>query len=252
MAISSSCVFHFTKSKEALKGILTDNFKLSYCREEARLGKGGSNSHVPMVSFCDLPLSQVKEHIASYGSYGIGLSKDWAKKNQLNPVLYIEKDSLLAESYYKASKYFISKKSRDLAEKQEKEFKDSIFALVDILGYVKNYKGDVTRSDGAIHEDYTFYNEREWRYVPKYEGYLWVKSAVSFGNEEYKARAIKKIEDARLKFEPNDIKYIIIESEDEISELVSHLLHAKSKFSYEDVQKLTTRIITLDQINNDI
>ena len=50
-----------------------------------------------MVSFCDIPLSLAKDHIKTYGSYGIGMMKEWGIKNNLNPVVYIERDSLLAK-----------------------------------------------------------------------------------------------------------------------------------------------------------
>lgn len=252
MAISPSCVFHFTNSSDALIGILNNNFKLSYCREKTKYGIGGSDLRVPMVSFCDLPLSQVKNHIASYGFYGLGLSKDWAKKQKLNPVMYMDRGSLLSESYYKAAKLLTSKENRELAGKQSKDLKDSIYALIDVLGYVKNYQGDVERQDGSVIKNYRFYDEREWRYVPKYEGYLWIKNNSVFADEEKKTAALSKIDGHRLVFEPNDIKYIIIKDESEITDFVRHLQAAKSKFSYEDVLKVTTRIITLDEINNDI
>ncbi|MCW0410683.1 hypothetical protein NB709_000559 [Xanthomonas sacchari] len=205
-----------------------------------------------MVSFCDLPLSQVKNHITSYGSYGLGLSKEWAKKQKLNPVMYMERDSLLSASYYKAAKLLTSKENREIAGKQSKDLKDSIYALIDVLGYVKNYQGDVERQDGSVIKDYRFYDEREWRYVPKYEGYLWIKNNSAFSDNDKKAKAQEKLEEFRLVFEPNDIKYIIIKDESEIARFVRHLQDAKSKFSYEDVLKVTTRIITLDEINNDI
>jgi hypothetical protein len=252
MPVSSSCVFHFTNTKDALLGILRDNFKLSYCRERVLYGHGQSETYVPMVSFCDLPLSQVKDHILSYGSYGIGLSKAWAIKKGLSPVLYVEKDSLLAESYYSASKFFISSKTIEFAKKQEKGFKESIIAMIDILGYVKNYKADLIRIDGSIYKNYIFYNEREWRYVLKNDDYIWVKGAKTHNDPELWQDACGKIDDFRLEFEPNDIKFIIIKDEGEISEFVRHLQDSKGKFQFEDVQKVTTRIITLDQINNDL
>src|SRR5689334_8614782 len=97
MAISSSALIHFTKQKSSLKGILQRGFHIFYCLENLNLDNRGKSRHYeaayPMVSFCDLPLSEVKNHIDKYGSYGIGLKKDWAIKNRLNPVLYFEKSS---------------------------------------------------------------------------------------------------------------------------------------------------------------
>jgi hypothetical protein len=97
MGLSSNSIIHFTNSKESLIGILNDNFKLFYCKENIIIGNRTFEFAVPMVSFCDIPLSEVKAHIEKYGKYGIGLTKEWAEKQKLNPVLYIEKDSFLSK-----------------------------------------------------------------------------------------------------------------------------------------------------------
>lgn len=89
MGLSSNSIIHFTNSSEALKGILRNNFRITYCKETIQLDKQTVTFHVPMVSFCDIPLFEIKNHIDSYGNYGLGLTKEWAIKNKLNPVIYI-------------------------------------------------------------------------------------------------------------------------------------------------------------------
>ncbi|PWK80346.1 hypothetical protein LX99_00811 [Mucilaginibacter oryzae] len=54
-----------------------------------------------------------------------------------------------------------------------------------------------------------------------------------------------------LSFEPQDIKYIIIKHDSEITEFINVLRSAKGKFSYNEVDRLTTRIITTEQILSD-
>jgi len=93
MAISSNTLFHFTKTKENLLGILQDTFHPRYCLEKFGVGDMETEAAIPMVSFCDIPLSQIKNHLKIYGRYGLGLSKRWAKKRGLNPVLYLRKKS---------------------------------------------------------------------------------------------------------------------------------------------------------------
>lgn len=67
--------------------------QLTYCHEQYSLDYETHDSYYPMVSFCDIPLSLAKDQIEKYGSYAIGMTKEWGIKNSLNPVVYIEKDS---------------------------------------------------------------------------------------------------------------------------------------------------------------
>ena len=93
-AISSSTLFHFTNTLENLLNILTVEFRPHFCLEDfSILSRKSSPTKdqgiaVPMVSFCDLPLSQVSKHMETYGYYALGLSKAWGMANGLAPVLY--------------------------------------------------------------------------------------------------------------------------------------------------------------------
>ena len=95
MSISPSTVFHFT-SKKGLEGILSDNFKLKYCVEKLNHSTRPVEVAIPMVSFCDIKISEITEHIEKYGHYGIGLSKEWAVEKGLNPVVYLNSSSKFA------------------------------------------------------------------------------------------------------------------------------------------------------------
>lgn len=96
MPISSNALFHFTSTFRQLGAILENKFKLTYCYEKYSLGHETHESYYPMVSFCDIPLSIAHNQVKAYGNYAIGLTKEWAIKNKLNPVLYIEKNSHLS------------------------------------------------------------------------------------------------------------------------------------------------------------
>ena len=97
--LSSSTLFHFTNTAEKLLGILENEFYPRYCLEEWTVVKlGTTEPHeiaIPMVCFCDLPLSKISEHLQFYGSYGIGLSKQWGVIKGINPVLYLNKGTFI-------------------------------------------------------------------------------------------------------------------------------------------------------------
>lgn len=97
MQVTSDTLFHFTTSLRNLENILLKKFRLTYCKEEYLLDYETHDSYYPMVSFCDIPLSLAKKQIERYGSYAIGMTKEWGTDNNLNPVVYIEKNSLLAK-----------------------------------------------------------------------------------------------------------------------------------------------------------
>ncbi len=68
-----------------------------------------------------------------------------------------------------------------------------------------------------------------------------------------KKAADAKLEPFRLEFEPNDIKYIIIQKDAEIGEFIEHLRRAKGmKYALHDIERLTTRILTTEQIQSDM
>ncbi len=243
MGLSSNTIIHFTKKKEALEGILKNNFNINYCIEKILLENKSIEFFVPMVSFCDIPLSQVKNHIDSYGSYGIGLTKKWAERQKLNPVLYTENNSSLSKSLRNALVGFLRNQDEGLKVLEEKEK-----SLLDILRYVKNYQADLIRKDMETIPNYRFSDEREWRYVL---GYDKTNKFLCSANNNNKADLNNSILGHKLKFEPNDIKYVIINNDSEIKDFIEILREAKSKYNSEDVERLITRIITTEQIRED-
>lgn len=160
MAISTNSIIHYTTNIESLKNILSDGFRVKYCYESVNSkGNGRLHAAFPMVCFCDIPLSQVKEHLDSYGDYGIGLKKEWAKSKHLNPVLYFDQDSELMNFMRVEFERLVTKAKANQIERKDYE------VFFRIIAFSKNYEGGLKRK-GIIIKNYRFYNEREWRYVP--------------------------------------------------------------------------------------
>jgi hypothetical protein len=79
-----------------LKGILKNGFSPRYCLEYTldstdRIAASKRQPpcySIPMVCFCDLPLSLIRKHLDEYGGFGIGLRKSWGVKHGVEPVFY--------------------------------------------------------------------------------------------------------------------------------------------------------------------
>lgn len=253
MAISSNSVIHYTNKLENLKGILeSQGFRLKYCLEKISINNETIfESGVPMISFCDIPLSEVKNHIDLYGSYAIGLYKTWAKKSRLNPVLYLEDNSVISNSILSLYDYI-----SDINEMKDYNDKDSniLVEYLSVLRFYKNYEGKLKH--GKIDsENYRFYDEREWRYVPDLEKTSNSDFPFIIWGDEYaskKQEYNENISNHFLNFDFKDISYIIVDDESDIPEILSVL-----NTVYEDIctskelKVLSTRIITKNQIYND-
>lgn len=245
MSLSTNSLIHFTKTKGGILGILKDHFKIKYCLEKFNTSKGSFSAAIPMVSFCDIPLSQIKNHIKNYGSYGIGLKKNWGHQKQLNPVIYIDKHSSLGSNLrFGFEQYLKNKNTQDFSEVDH--------ALIDALRYIKNYENDLNRKGKTI-KNYRFYDEREWRYIP--DKSICNEIAVApthFSTQLQKDKFNNKISDLRLEFKPEDISYIIVKKEAEITDIVKALNNRKwDSISMIEIERLKTRIITSEQIHTD-
>lgn len=245
VGLSSNTLMHFTKTPDALYGILSEGFKVKHCRETFRLEGRYEVLHVPMISFCDIPFSQIVNHVNSYGHYGIGLTKAWAIDNRLNPVLYIQSDSHIAESY---NRLITDLNTREGAGSLDKEPRKM---AKDLARYIKNYEGPLT-VDGIFNDRYRFSDEREWRYVPP----LSDDYPMMYTEQKFKAKgkdlANRPLEHIRLKFKLDEVKYIVIRDDSEIGDLIRHIDKVRGSVETKhQVERVTTRILTLDQIKGD-
>ncbi|MFB3884707.1 MAG: abortive infection system antitoxin AbiGi family protein [Thermodesulfobacteriota bacterium] len=223
---------------------MENEFCPHYCIEKIPLNKKTLDAAFPMVCFCDIPLSQAKEHITKYGKYGIGLSKSWGRRNGLNPVLYLRRNSNLTNSF---EAILVGMKEGIKSES------DIPNALKNVMRYLKPYVGNHIRGLRKRNR-IRFYNEREWRYVPPVETphIRFALGKEDYTNQETMKQADSILEDVKLRFEPGDIKYVIVKKEEEILETVKALSRIKGKkYGKETVLIVVSRVITCDQILKD-
>jgi hypothetical protein len=252
--ISSNCLFHFTSNAEHLIGILTNNFVPRYCYEETilnlNLERGKIIGAIPMVCFCDISLSQISNHVETYGSYGIGMTKEWGIKNKLNPIIYINENSKLANAFSGISNNIFNL----LNNSCNQDSTEACDEFLKIAKFIKPYKGNFLRKNNII-SNVKFYNEKEWRYIPTITNnklYFDLLSKEEYEDTLFLAKENEKMNHFKLTFTPKDIKYIFVSNEDEIHTMVQALRDIKGpKFSQKEIDILTTKIITTKQILED-
>jgi hypothetical protein len=257
--LSANSLFHFTRSKENLISILSSCFQPHYSLEENFFLKRGSNHKwaIPMVSFCDIPLSQIANHITNYGKYAIGLTKEWGKQSGISPILYTHPDSFLTDSFQEMYKSIYS-------ELEENPNANRISNIWDRYLYtaffIKPYEGKVSINNQK--KLIRFYDEREWRYIPSMEsiksitksnGFSPFLSSGEFEDKNILNRSNLELANSHgLKFHPKNIKYIIVSKESEILDIMDDVLAIKGDFySYNELKLLSTRIISVEQIVED-
>ncbi|MBU2974378.1 abortive infection system antitoxin AbiGi family protein [Zobellia sp. B3R18] len=250
--ISSNCLFHFTPKRKFLINILEQSFVPRYCLENLKLSnvyQSEFSAAIPMTCFCDISLSQIGNHIDMYGSYGLGMTKEWGIEKKLNPVLYINPDSLISDSIRKLSDSIFLDLNRDCNEISNKIYDE----YINLVCFTKSYDGPFRKSDKQ-YKNIRFYNEREWRYVPKLnfggDAKFFLNSR-EVKDEQLVKKENQKLFKHRLCFDSNDIKYIFVKKESEIHSIIKALKKLNQRFSCEEIEILTSKIITVEQIKSD-
>ncbi len=205
-----------------------------------------------MVSFCDLPLSRISEHFDKYGSFAIGMSKEWALKKKLCPVQYVT-----SGSHYQLSLFrILATKLDDTLAKHSGYVKydqknPHELSYIDVLRYMKPYRGDLVRAK-VTKKNYVFYDECEWRYVPPH-GPDFTPITEEKVYRKKKQALNNKVAHLQLDFDFSDIQYLIVPQEEDADyfrEIISSKL--RGRLEEKELLRLASKIITDDQMRQDI
>lgn len=245
MNISANTLFHFTKEYDTLVKILETKFYPRLCLEQSLLFKKKDYSWaIPMVCFCDIPLSQISEHASKYGNYAIGIKKDWAKTQGVSPIIYVHENSLVSNTIIEDALNMIDDLDKD------DNIKHRLAKYIDVITMMKQYEGYDVKTKKLIR----YYDEREWRYVPPREGDddLNVFWKAEFDDIDVKGKIDKHNEKYGVSFSPDNINYIIVDKEDEVLKIKKVINDIKGDFSHKSVELLTTRILSMERIREDM
>lgn len=266
--LSANTLFHFTSNMDNLLGILREGFYPRYCLEDQSHIGIENEVAIPMVCFCDIQLSQIRNHVEYYGKYALGLSKEWGIRNRISPIMYTIPNAISTEMIKSNLNIIPNYSPNDMSNMINNasfiDNKNPLNLLVQVisrqyafLSFLKAYEGRFWKNKNYLEEEVRFYDEREWRFVPVFEDMIrhdvpHYLEKDKFLNVQYRNNANKLVNlFFNIPFKPNDIKYIIIENESEILDIMDKISDIKGKFSTNEVNILKTRIITMEQILND-
>ena len=267
MLPSSSSLFHFTRKSSVFKKILKNGLmyfeSVEYCPNDdisANLAYKNNGIYIiPMICFCDIPISRTLVHRKTYGNYAIGFNKEYLRTKLLdtiNPVNYVSNPMY-------AYNLAILKQNLD-TKIQENSNR---------LLYDKDFKSEVDKECKIIHsllsyfKPYEYYDEREWRAILPEKNKWGSTTATWFGNnstiiEHIKAfRKITKATNIYLSFTSgelaNAISHVIVPKEDDINKFVEYILKEQNqifgctKVSKEERIVLISKITSFERIEND-
>lgn len=261
--ISPTSLFHFTSSFDTLLKIIKNGFRYSYAFErfsgdvlndriydgvlpiDQRKQLENCGIAIPMVSFCDIPITRTLPHAEKYGKYFIGLDKgllSYMLNPIFNPVIYGISNNLVdAISFFSkirkqsnirlhnlyqslhnelesiANSCDFTKLSKDeVMDKMPSQLKDEIDTGIDgrffsdfLLALYKPVQG----KDVYGNECY-FYDEREWRAIAmdgEDENIPWIKgcSAKEYLNKKDSWNdGLSLLDNAYIKLLPNILNHI--------------------------------------------
>jgi hypothetical protein len=241
----SHTLFHFTKSKEVLQIILKNGFWPRYCLEDVAWLGVSQFDYIgyPMVCFCDIPLSRIEDHIAFYGSFGLGMSRQWAEKNGLNPVMYVAGENHVSSEFLKLNEH-----ANNLKEVEQKKAKITMRYL---LAHAKPTTGTMVVSGEPLEK--AFYQESEWRYVPKNENIdEYLLRTEHLASDKLEESNNKTKENCMLQFLPSDVKYIFVKSDAEIPSIMNFIQTDLDGYPAADLKILMSRVTSLESIHADL
>jgi hypothetical protein len=279
----SESIVHHTSHKDALVKILrNEQFKVNYCSERIYVDETKSvNIAVPMVSFADIRLSDYvrvyrdskkidEETIALgyYGDYAIGLTKKWARMNNIYPVCYVSKP----ESHNEVADNYVLKdlipfaKVAILWEDKGGNVEEGLPNLASFckhnIGYIER---DMPDSRTKRHK-YAFYNEHEYRYVPSNVPVKWnfFNNGTDYNEGSNLKKRANQALSSYLKFDLfEDVTAIVVHNDNNIEEIIKVLAKKKDEKSKDlsDEKKILlniqydimlTRIITTKQLLTEV
>lgn len=231
--IYSNSFFHYTQKYDVLVAILKNGFIGSYANEQFPKGDGTiGHLYIPMISFCDIPLSQLQYIV--YGNYAIGMSRVWGNDLPLCPVSYFPNNRRANFTKFIAGCFDNFQRNSSHNSK--------------ILGYVKPVK-KFKENGYATYRRKDNYIEREWRKI-----YLkdWLENSEQYVSFKEKNEG-PLLNHFIARFRPSQVDMIVVDSEVDRENLIFEIKSLKQIGGHHNIAEkdrllLISKITTIDEI----
>lgn len=234
MGLSSNVLWHQTKKPGLMNILKTKKLYFSYCLEDILGSERLKGIAFPMVSLCDLPLSEFGAGKWAYGNYALGFSRKWGVEKGFNPVCYCLRDS-----------EFFTNQIDNLGKAFDSGNVDLIEKAIYPFSYMKFVEGPLLKKR---YVNYRFYDEKEIRLVPTIEGigdYPYFLDDINYEKYKNNNNGSSVLGTYGVPFEYTDLKYVIVESEQNRNEVIGFFQKQHVDFSH-------IVILTKSQILEDI
>lgn len=247
---SASSLFNFMRQMDDLMNVLKDGFIApKYVVEDIKyIGiEKVEEIAIAMRCFCDINMHMLADHINWYGNYSIAFSKDFGKKNNFQPIHYINPDGQFVKEYREAFSVALSLKNDD---KQVEILKNQISNQ--LLFMKPDFGTQRYPSEGEKVKCFT--DDNEWRYVPETSSLPQNMDVIltKIPDEEMMKLWNKALrnKDCSVEFKYEDIKYIIIKEKNE-RKIISNFLDYR-KITGEERDNFFSKVIVWDEIKDDL
>lgn len=249
--IQPDTLFHFMENVDWLTEMIKDKcINARYCVEDVSYLKLAETDKIayPMKCFCDIKFHDLHEHIGFYGANGIAFPKHWGMKRSIQPVHYINPQSKMRKDFTEAFNKALQEDGKDQSDLQFclKNY------LIHELMYYKPYSGRIQNEKSEI-IDKCFTDECEWRYVPIVSDFNF--DQIIFFDEskrDYICKlnaSLKALPEAALHFDYSDIKYLIVENQDNFIKLLDTIMNLP--ISQQEQHMLSSKIIIWNDAKGD-
>lgn len=299
-AQSANTLFHFMEKSEYLKDILVNRAIVPrYCIEDiGYLNIGDTETKYKEIAvlqkcFCDIPFHKLTEnfslqgvgeafeelsqeeklravtnntHTDFYGSYGIGFSKEWGEKHNLQPVHYLNVASGYTEEFSRILGIVLP--AKDIEDEYADDILNRLSFIKPLRGIMKRQVQKMDKKEVRVEFWKNFHDEKEWRYVPRSENLaechveriianpymLKLGEAIKRINKNLKAEVYEKL---WLDYDFDDVRYIIVPNAQARLDIIGTIMSIsrdkfKNKEQIEQTQYiLISKILVLDEIRKD-